>query len=525
MAAQTNGDSPRHLRLYDEVSAPAYSSTGRMREIMMLRKGNARPGTAGLGLSRTYSKPGIQYKKEDLYDKVLQMKAEVNSVKQENVKLKTQLKHSRDKLTKPASDQPYLVSALKQQIEELKTSLHDKEAELTYIKKRSKMTKLMEMETEQKVTLDECTRLRRLLYEAMEELTQGVAPLDLQERFLEKKAAYRKLKREYFELTAFVNDKKQKTKPETKTKKTPSTSFVDLRMENTLLQQELKQLKDTPCPNCHSKAMEDSHGTKLLLIKVWNLLKIREMTIQQLWEKVDPEGVGAVKPHAVVRKLQEFGVQMSVWEVDKLLGMLGASQGETVYRPVLEETLELHRPLPSQDQELLLAHLKLKLQEMRLDASDIAGLLLLPEPQCSFDTLQERLMHSTLRFTKEVSDGLAKWLMTGYSLIPTNRLYNRFNESIGKIEVLNQEKEAKLDEELRVLFKGKKEALIAHLQAFDPRGLGWVSFGDFLQGLEAMNVSLSEELENYLQVLFYADKQELDRVPYETFAQAFCVMP
>ena len=113
-------------------------------------------------------------KKEELYDRILQIKGEVNTVKAENVKLKTKMQQMQDNLQrKPAEDQPYLVASLKQQIADLKSQLRVKDEQLEFIKQRLKFTKLSEMEIELKVAVDECTRLRRMLTEAMEELANN----------------------------------------------------------------------------------------------------------------------------------------------------------------------------------------------------------------------------------------------------------------------------------------------------------------------------------------------------------------
>lgn len=518
-------DSPQHFRLYDEVSAPAYSSNGRMRELMLLRRSNLRPSTAAIGPTRPTSKT-IPYAKEDLYDKVLQMKTEVNTIKQENVKLRTQMKQVRGKLGKPPpTDQPYLVAVLKQQIEELKVQVQMKDHELAYVKKRSKLTKLVEIETELKVSLDECTRLRRLLYEAMEELTRGVAPLDLQERYLQKKAAYRSLKREYFELSAYVQDNKLKPKSEAKVKKTLSVSFADLRMENTLMSQELKQMKETACSKCQSRTVVEVQNTQELLLKVWSMLLSQGSTIHEFWEKLDPEAVGAVKPHAVVRKLQELGLQLSSWEADKLLDMLRANQGEAVHKAVLEEALEQCKPALTPEQQQLVTHFTLRLQGLRLETADVEGLLGLPQPHCHLDNLRQSLISSALKFTPDLSENFAKLVMTGYFSIPTNRLLHRIRDLVGIIEPLDADKEAQMDQELRSFFTGKKEILVSKLQTLDLRSQGWVSFQEFWDTVAALGLSLPSHLQNYLRVLFYADRQELDRVPYETFAQAFCVTP
>ena len=153
------------------------------------------------------------------------------------------------------------------------------------------------------------------------------------------------------------------------------------------------------------------------------------------------------------------------------------------------------------------------------------GQTVLPAPAiefCCLDVGGNSFQGEYRKAQQRITDS-AKLVMTGYSCIPTGRLLHRIRDVVGTIEPLDSDKEAQMDAELRALFAGNKEALVMKLQTLDPRGQGWVTVQDFWEAVAAMDLSLPSHLQNYLRVLFYADRQELDKVPYVTFAQAFCV--
>ena len=533
--------------MMEEEAGQQFVGSGRVRDLMILRRRKLRPFSAanadGRNLpGRSAKTKGIPYGIEELYDRTLQLKTEVNTLKAENMKLKTKTKQIEGKLGKrQPEEQPFLLDSLKKQVADLKTQLELKDDDFVLLKKKLKFTKLAEMETELKVANDESIRLNRMLVEAMEELTKGVMPIDLQERFLKLKVEYKGLKREFFELTAYVKDNKPRSSFGYKyepTKGKKSAAAIELRAENTALSQELQKLREKllvppKCPKCgvevpsqlHTEVEEQTVQGKeeSVLTKAWQALLDSSVKIPDFWMKLDPEMLGAVKPHTLIETLEMYGLQLSTDEVTTLFEVLGVTQGESVHKTVFEGVLEKYRPSLTDEQQKLIEHLKMKLQGLRMELGDVPSLLKLTEPQCAIDHFKERLETSLLRFKPELSKEIAEVCFLGYVHIPTDRLYTRISEHIGLIELLLPEKEAELDAELRSLYSGRSGDLISRLQPFDPRNDGYVTLGQFLDASRSMGISLPDYLQKYLKVLFYADRQELDQAPYDTFAQAFCV--
>lgn len=490
----------------------------RIRDLMLYRRGKLRPFSAVNLDSRGLRKANktIPYRKEDLYDRVLQMKSEVNTVKTENTRLKTQVKLMETKVTRRVNeDSPLLVENLSRQVIELKKELGNKEQELEFVRKKLKFTKIGEMEAQLQVANDECTRLNRMLMEAMEDLSKGIVASDLLDRYYRLRADYKSLRREFFELSAYVSDSKH-----TKTTR-PGTA------------KSRKILTDPPkdlskCPKCgytvvgaveKEAEVEEKAG---LVQQIWEILREKEMTVGELWKVLDPECLNAIKPNALISGLKAFDWLLTPLEATQLLTRFHTAQGENIHRLTFEETLETELPVRKPEHELLISHFRLRLQGLRMTAGDLETLLKLGERECGVKQLQDRLELSLLRFKREISGPMAEMFFEGYESMPTSRLYRRLVLVTEDIRLLTPEQETVFDSELRGLYAEHRSELMDTLQRADIRSQGVVNFDVFLDASKDVGVHLEPRLEEYLRVLFYADRQELDIVPYETFAQAFC---
>lgn len=503
-----------------------FAASGRIKDLMLLRQGKLRPFSAVNIDSKGGRKASkaIPYRKEDLYDRVLHMKSEVNTVKTENTRLRTQVKQMESRLTRRVpEDSPLLVDSLNRQLGELRRELAVKDQELEMVKRKLKYTKLGEMEAQLQVASDECTRLNRMLMEAMEDLGKGTTPQDLQERYYRLRADHKSLRREFFELSAYVQDGRHRSsRPGTGKRK----ATVDVSGLEGYRSKERFSL--SKCPKCGYEATTSvpqlavAEATVGLIARIWTVLMEQKMTVAELWERLDPEHLGAIKPFALLSALKDLGWELSVAESDLLLASFGTERGESLHRQAFEETLESEKPQLSAEQQALLDHLALRLQGLRMTSSDVQTLLKLTEPQCTVQQLEDRLELSLLRLRPALSAPLAQLLCEGYRTIPTDRLYARIVGLTQEISLLTTEQEADFDSELRQLYSGRREALLALLQQADIRSEGEVRLDQFLQASKQVGVTMSAALVKYLRVLFYADRQELDIVPYFTFAQAFC---
>jgi hypothetical protein len=506
-----------------------FAASGRIKDLMLLRQGKLRPFSAVNIDSRAGRKASkaIPYHKEDLYDRVLQMKSEVNTVKTENTRLRTKVKQMETRATRRApEDSPQLVSSLNRQIEELRKELLAKDEELLSVKRKVKCTKLNEMEAQLQVASDECTRLNRMLMEAMEDLGKGVAPQDLQERYYRLRADYKSLRREFFELSAYVQDGKHRSsRPGTGKRKVT----IDASGQGMELHRSKERIPLAKCMRCgydmNSSVPQFEAGIERkvgLIQRIWVILVEKTMTVAEFWQLLDPEDIGAIKPYILISALKDLGWLLSVSEADQLIAAFGTGQGESLHRASFEETLETEKPEYTDEQLQLIDHFSLRLQGLRMTSEDMQTLLKLPEPECTLQHLQDRLELSLLRLRPALSAPLAQLFFLGYTAMPTERIYARLTAITREITLLTTEQEAEFDANLRSLYTGLRERLLSLLLQVDFRSEGVIGLGQFLEISREIGVDVDESLVKYLRVLFYADRQELDVVPYYTFAQAFC---
>ena len=142
--------------------------------------------------------PKVMHKdKERLYDEALKLKANNNTVRDENLRLRTRVKvlenelHRKERLLEEFSLQPvegkdgkpksdiHLTGALKRQVKELRAEASMKQEEIQKLRRNLKATRLNEYEIELKMFADECTRLRHMLEGALRNKDPLTDPVEL----------------------------------------------------------------------------------------------------------------------------------------------------------------------------------------------------------------------------------------------------------------------------------------------------------------------------------------------------------
>ncbi|EAR95276.3 hypothetical protein TTHERM_00382370 (macronuclear) [Tetrahymena thermophila SB210] len=129
----------------------------------------------------------IHQEKEQLYAETLQLKNQINELKESNKTLKTQLyqverdsvkykkivdQYEANGIVKgfyPKTEGGHITENLKKTIKDLKMQLAVKDEENNKIKKQIKYTRLQELDRERKCYAEECTRLKNLLQQALNE--------------------------------------------------------------------------------------------------------------------------------------------------------------------------------------------------------------------------------------------------------------------------------------------------------------------------------------------------------------------
>lgn len=199
---------------------------------------NSKMGTEVSRIDIKRMKPNkITEEKEKLYEQAIRFKMQMNSFKDENVRLRTRLKFlEKDSskkegiiedlmnnnevttigrlgtaMTKKKSES-YLVTVLKRQIRDLKVSLREKDEELVSAKKNFKSTKISELDIELRSYMDECLRLRHLLEDTIKSKDLLANPeqiKNIEEQFQQQNAVIGNLQKENQELNEILQQKQE----------------------------------------------------------------------------------------------------------------------------------------------------------------------------------------------------------------------------------------------------------------------------------------------------------------------------
>jgi hypothetical protein len=179
----------------------------------------------------------INQEKEKLYEQALKFKIQMNTYKEENIRLRTRVKFlEKDQIEKEGiiedlynnkeittigrlgsainrkKSDSYLTTALKRQIKELKSALKDKDDEIIGIKKNFKSTKIAELDTELRSYMDECMRLRLLLEDTMKSkdpMTDPDQMAKVEQQFQQQNLMIANLQKENSDLNEIIMQKDQ----------------------------------------------------------------------------------------------------------------------------------------------------------------------------------------------------------------------------------------------------------------------------------------------------------------------------
>lgn len=240
------------------------------------------PGRANASNSKLRSKY-ILHDKEQLYDDAIKLKEQLHKVQAENMQLKTKVLQNEKEIAKKDKDivdiynqfqsqapprllklknDSYLVTSLKKQVKDLRTEKSAKEEELNNLKKKTKVTKLQEMEVEIKMYIDECTRLRHLLEEVIQQKSM-VGQED-------------------------INMIEQKLNQQNNMLRISKQENMQLMQKNKSLEDELSKVRTTLTEKDKSTRKNDSKDTLVLKKTIETYKSEIEQLKQQLKEKANP---------------------------------------------------------------------------------------------------------------------------------------------------------------------------------------------------------------------------------------------
>ena len=166
--------------------------------------------------------------KELWYDESKRLKQNLNSIKEENTKLRTSLMSANTEIKKlekinnelykemnnennpnfiSAHQKNHLVMGLKRQIKTMKEEIREKDEKILNLSRNLKSSKLQEIEVQSQMYSDECIRLRHIIEEMYKQQNQSPEILELEQELQNTVTKNQKLENENSELNGMLSKK------------------------------------------------------------------------------------------------------------------------------------------------------------------------------------------------------------------------------------------------------------------------------------------------------------------------------
>lgn len=484
-----------------------------------------------------------QYRKEDLYDERITLKTRANELEEENTRLKTRIKFLEKETKREENlDGNSILAGLKTQVKELRGKLEERETELRELKVSIKVTRVTEVQVELKAYMDECTRLRRIAEESAQQLAMGVAPTDLQERYLQLMVDFKALYREHRMMSANTDDSKPRKSALKDGNNRNNTALFELREENVVLREQNRSLlgelsrlhQIMVCPNCQQPLAsnvqslgEIQRPVPMLFHLLWTKMKELGVDIQGLWHRLDTEMAGVLRPQEIEDGFAQLGIQLNATELTQIMLEMNPEQGTRVHYANFERTLLKHSLDPnSLPIELIhsLETLCWQCQVARVHREEVAGLLT-TGAECTQNDLMEAFQQVPFSLPSPAAEAIAAFLMQGEERQSSHLVTVWLELLLPEWGVFSEEEEAELDRKLMKMFRGKYDQFLEMCRKYDEGNAQVVEFPQFMMVCEDLGIALEGPLLAYLQVEFYSETKDTAKVPYQSVAQLYCCGP
>jgi hypothetical protein len=484
--------------------------------------------------------------KDQLYLEYLALKVQLNSVNDDNFRLKakvTQLKKDLDKANEVIvelngqgrANTSQLVYRLKHLINALKTETSSQKAELTALKKKIRVTQYIELETEKQVYVSECMRLTRQLEQTMRPFTRTFFSPEPPEDTSSKRTVPSKKPKKRQSLSA------KKPKPEIKRSIQEQLAMTQKQLKQTkeALELERRSRQDITSrsrdrsperPSVTPDTLANSFIEKLHTELTRNKKDLGtvvsgysyndQLTAKDFYEQLNISGLSFSEDE--VQEMWRGLFKESKVSVQFLLTIL-QKDNSVLPSPFLISG-EKHADfsdirLSTTDQseverDEVAQHIALRMQLHRVACGQAVQLMsevMSHSPKTQSALLSEEPFDFR---TQEERSRLLKLLKTTSSL-------DELADQLGNWSVLEDSEEQQFDSKLAEILGSVKDRLASACERYDRDQTGVVSLSEFLTAAKSCGVEFEPQLKMYIRLLSYSFQHKLDSAPYISLIEAF----
>ncbi|CAG9333036.1 unnamed protein product [Blepharisma stoltei] len=485
--------------------------------------------------SKSKSK-NVAYSREELYDRAMEFKTQMNLYREENLKLKTKIKilEKENRKEDEENEKGSLLHHLKNQLKDAQKQIENKDLEISELKKASRATRIQEMEVEIKMYIDECTRLKRMLEEALSQLSMGVVSQDLQEKYLQQCIQIKKLKQEIYDMNMFGDEKtldsKGKKKRDGLLLKMKQTILETrdenekIKAENMILAGQLKMMREQfKCPNCQfCGAEENNRDINILIWEIWQAIEHRRINLEKAWELLEIANVD-INVDTLNEALEKIGLYFTIQELQLFHSAFQNSQ--KISYDSFVSTLTKLKPTELITYEQIkdtITHLSYRLQVKRWTTEQVPHIFFQESRYYTQSEFSQLLQQEPVIFDITQAELFSRFVFGCSASLPCEECIARLFDILEPWEVLSEAKEYEYDSELRNVLGKYGIELEKVCKEMDKENTGIINLKQLEEALGKVGAKMSPNIFSYLRLLFYTDQYKFDTVPYMNFLSAYC---
>lgn len=424
------------------------------------------------------------YAKEELNDQVLTLKKLINTLQEENKHLKAKIIRLEKKKVN------LLLSPFK---------TYNNIAFSPDLEKQKLLLRISELELEVNVLKDESIRHKIIIDEFV-----GKVPND-----------YKNLFEKYIKLSAKVKKIKEGKKM--------SIGYYGSDIESDKRFSEVSgknsDRKNVGIKNSPQFKKRDSVLVMGIFMKLYEGFCVNQLEYDEIWYVVNPNNCENIGFQEFARGMHGLGVENDE-EIEVLFEII--ARDKRIDQRSFEKALIKYKPsnIPKySDIKPAADHLYYRLQIQRITFKSFLGLFI--AETYTYDDIFQILATMPVLLDKISAEIITKYILISKTKTDKNDIENKLKKIMDEWKIFSEEEEVVFDDKIRSYMDGHWEVFIKKCREFDRGKREVISFFQFARICKSIGFDLDSDMKQYLKILFYTDKFQLEIVPYMGFVIAY----
>lgn len=264
---------------------------------------------------------------------------------------------------------------------------------------------------------------------------------------------------------------------------------------------------------------EEFNLSKNIIESIYEYSCKKKLDFDEIWCVINPNDLKSVNFLEFSRGVQGLGLD---FPLDHLKPFFSAiSQDQKLTQSNLESALKHYKSscISYTDLKIPIQHFFMRLQIHRMSLEIFVSSL--PEQHISSEDLFKYISNAPFHMEKHYAEAICKYVFMRNLKCSRSEIQEKFRNIMGSWKIFTEDEEIELDDRIRAKFEYSWEIFLKKCSEGDRGKMENISFYQFAKICKSLDFEFNADIEQYLRVLFYTDKLELDVVPYLSFIIAY----